>query len=54
MFKISNNLPEVFLKSPDELAQSVRQRGGGALQDWGISHIPWHLPAPPKRWWHSW
>lgn len=35
MFKISNNLPEVFLKSPDKLARCVRQRGDGVLCDWG-------------------
>lgn len=35
MFKISNNLPEVFLKSPDELARCVRLRGGGVLRDRG-------------------
>lgn len=29
MFKISNNLPEVFLQSPDELAHCVRRRGAG-------------------------
>lgn len=41
MFKISNNLPEVFRKSPDELARCVRRRGGGALRDWGdLTHAP--------------
>lgn len=34
MFKRSNNLPEVFLKSPDEVARCVRLRGGGVLRAW--------------------
>lgn len=34
MFKISNNLPEVFHKCPDELAHCMKQRvGDGVVRD---------------------
>lgn len=46
MFKISNNLPEVFLKSPDELAHCVRQRGGGVLRDGAGFHTCRHQLLP--------
>lgn len=49
MFKISNNLPEVFLKSPDELARCVRRRGGGVLCDWeDLTRLPGTCQLLPR------